>query len=140
MPTTLPPTSATVRAPFRILVADDNEVLRAAIRGLLQGLGHSVEVVANGREAIETAAREDFEFVFLDIHMPEMDGFAAAHVLRYEDSAARPPRIIGFSSERVDRQSFAAAGMDDFLLKPIRVADLVRVLERSFRVLMRPSR
>jgi CheY-like chemotaxis protein len=127
------PRTATAQASLRILVADDNEVLRAAVRGLLQSLGHSVDVVTNGREAIESAAREDFDFVFLDIQMPEMDGFAAAHSLRHQYAGGRPPRIIGLSGESEGRESYSAAGMDDFLLKPVRLADLVHALRYHSR-------
>jgi CheY-like chemotaxis protein len=131
MPATPRLTTARVQAPapLRILVADDNEMIGTAVQGLLQSLGHSVEVVTNGREAVESAAREGFDAVFLDIQMPEMDGFEAAHWLRHGHAGGRPPRIIGFSGESPDPESYAAAGMDDFLLKPIHLADLVRALE-----------
>jgi two-component system sensor histidine kinase/response regulator len=129
MPASLGPTTARVQVPLRILVADDNEMIGAAVGGLLQSLGHSVDVVTNGREAVESAARENFHVVFLDVQMPEMDGFEAARWLRHEHTGVRPLRIIGFSGESPDRESYATAGMDDFLLKPIRLADLVQALK-----------
>ena len=127
----LPLNTARMPVPLRILVADDNEMLRAAVRGLLEGLGHSVDVVANGREAVESAAREDFDLVFLDVQMPEMDGFEAARSLRHRHAGGRRPRIIGLSGESEERESYAAAGMDDFLIKPVRLADLVHVIRRD---------
>jgi CheY-like chemotaxis protein len=114
---------------FRILVADDNEMFRVAVRGLLQSLGHSVDVVSNGREAVESASRENYDFVFLDIQMPVMDGFAAARSLRDAYNGGRSPRIIGFSGESANRESYKTAGMDDFLIKPFRLADLVHALK-----------
>jgi CheY-like chemotaxis protein len=123
-------TTARAEAPaqLRILLADDNEILGATIGGLLQSLGHSVEVVSNGREAVESAAREDFHVVFLDIQMPEMGGFEAARWIRHENAGGQPCWIIGFSGESPDHKLYAASGMDDFLLKPVRLVDLVRAL------------
>jgi CheY-like chemotaxis protein len=121
---TLETTTTTIQPPLRILVADDNEMLGAAVQGLLRSLGHSVDVVTNGREAIESAARGDFDVVFLDVQMPEMDGFAVAHSLRQKHRGGLRPRIIGLSAERPERKSYVAAGMDDFLQKPVRLAEL----------------
>ena len=129
MPATLSSTTIGAHSPLRILVADDNEMLRVAVRGLLQRLGHSVDVVTNGREAVEAASREDFDLLLLDVQMPEMDGFEAARSLRHRLGGGRRPRIIGVSGEGAERESCAAAGMDDFLIKPFRLADLVRVIK-----------
>jgi CheY-like chemotaxis protein len=109
-------------------VADDNEVLLAAVRGLLRLMGHSPDVARNGREALEAAARNRYDVVLLDVQMPEMGGFEAARTLRRDDPSGTPPRIIGLSGECADRESYAAAGMDDFLIKPVRRRDLARVL------------
>lgn len=114
---------------FRVLIADDNEMFAAAIRGMLESLGHSVEVVTNGRDAIEAAARQDFDYVFLDFQMPEVGGFETASSLRQRRLAGSSTQIIGFSAQR-DRSQAQAAGMDGFLLKPVRIADLVGVLDR----------
>ncbi len=113
---------------LRILLADDDEILGAAVGGLLEHLGHSVDVVTSGREAIEFAMRENFQVVFLDIQMPGMGGLEAAHWLRHDRAIERPLRIIGFSCERPDREAYQASGMDAFLLKPVRLADLIQVL------------
>jgi CheY-like chemotaxis protein len=129
MPAIPPPTFTRAQAPLRILVADDDEVLRVAFQGLLRSLGHSVDVVTNGREAVETAAREDFDFVFLDIQMPEMDGLEAARSLRQEFAGGRTPRLIGLSGESEERATYTAAGMDVFLVKPVRLADLIDALK-----------
>jgi CheY-like chemotaxis protein len=129
MPATLEPITVEVQAPLRILVADDNEMIGAAVGGLLQSLGHSVDVVSNGRDAVDSAALIDFDAVFLDIRMPQMDGYEVAHLMRHWHAGGRSPRIIGFSGESPDRELYAAAGMDDFLLKPVRLADLVHALE-----------
>jgi CheY-like chemotaxis protein len=116
------------RVPPPILVADDDEMLAVAVRGLLQSLGHSVDAVTDGREAVAAAAREDFDLVFLDVQMPVMGGFEAARMLRREHSRGREPRIIGVLGEREEREAYAGAGMDDFLVKPVRLADLVPII------------
>jgi CheY-like chemotaxis protein len=118
---------------LRILVVDDNEVLLTAVGGLLRSMGHSPDVARNGREAVEAAARNRYDVVLLDIQMPEMGGFEAARTLRRDDPSGTPPRIIGLSGEWADRESYAAAGMDDFLIKPVRPRDLARVLVPSTR-------
>jgi two-component system sensor histidine kinase/response regulator len=115
---------------YHILVADDNETFRAAIRGLLGCLGHTVEVASNGREAVEAASREKFDFVFLDIQMPEMGGFEAAALLRHGGLGAAPFRIIGLSAWGGYAQASGTAVMDHFLVKPVRLDDLVGVLGR----------
>jgi CheY-like chemotaxis protein len=113
---------------LRILVVDDNEVLLAAVRGLLRVMGHSTDVARNGREALEAAARGRYDVVLLDLQMPEMGGIEAAQTLRRDAPSGTLPRIIGVSGESADRQSYEAAGMDDFLVKPVRPRDLARVL------------
>ncbi len=129
MSVTLPSITAGVHPPLRILVADDNEMLRAAVRGLLERLGHSVDVATDGREAVESAAREHFDIVFLDLQMPRMDGREAAARLREEHGGACP-WIVGLSGDAEDSEYLAALGMDDFVAKPARLRDFRRILER----------
>lgn len=113
---------------LRVLLVDDNEVLLMAIRGLLRIMGHSTDVARNGREAIEATAHHSYDIVLMDIQMPEMGGYEAARTLRRDLAAGPRPRIIGFSGESADRESYAASGMDDFLVKPVRPRDLERAL------------
>ena len=129
MSATLTPSSSRAGSPLRVLVADDHEMLRTAVRGLLQILGCSVAVVANGREAIELASQEDFDLVLLDLQMPEMGGLEAARSLRQRHGHRIRPRIIGLSAEVDERETCEAAGMDDFIAKPVRLVDLILALE-----------
>src|SRR5258707_13257 len=80
--------------PLRILIAEDNEMLRYSVRELLRGFGHLVEAVANGREAVEAAARQAYDLVFLDIHMPELCGLETARTLRRISPGGGQARII----------------------------------------------
>lgn len=113
---------------LKILLVDDNEVLLIAIRGLLRLMGHTTDVARNGREALEATSRHMYDVVLMDIQMPEMGGYEAARTLRRDFPVGTGPRIIGFSGESADRESYTASGMDDFLVKPVRPTDLERVL------------
>jgi CheY-like chemotaxis protein len=119
---------------LRILVADDNENLRGAVQRLFRLLGYSVDAVANGREAVEAAARQEYGLVFLDIQMPEMDGLEAARSIRGDCRGGDRPRIVGLSAEGAEPAAFEAAGMDDYLMKPVLFADLVRILNQLLTV------
>lgn len=123
---------ADVQDPMRILVAEDNEFLREAMRGIFRLLGYTVDVVANGREAVEAASRREYELVFLDIQMPEMNGLDAARSIRSdsEESGRARIRIVGLSAEAGESTCCEAAGMDDYLLKPVVIDDLVGVLNQ----------
>src|SRR5262245_56694152 len=103
MPTLLPPRAAARRTYLRILLADDNVGLRTAIGRLLEGLGHSVEAVPDGREAVAAAARRDYDLAILDVQMPGMGGFEAARALRRGGPGGRAPRIVGLSGDPQDR-------------------------------------
>jgi CheY-like chemotaxis protein len=120
---------------LKILLVDDNEVLLAAIRGLLRLMGHSADVARNGREALEATERQAYDVVLLDIQMPEMGGFEAARRLRRDAPGGARPRIIGLSGESADKRSYADSGMDDFLIKPVRPGDLARVLDARHEIL-----
>ena len=127
MPTTVSVPSAGPSERLRILVTDDHEVLRAAIRGQLLNLGHAVDEATTGLEAVEAAARERYDLVLLDVQMPEMDGITAARLIR-KDSRGHPPWIVGISAETMQPEAFSRAGMDNFLVKPVRLVNMTRVL------------
>jgi CheY-like chemotaxis protein len=140
------PVTADVPAPapvpgvmsLRVLVAEDNTVNQMLARRLLEKMGHEAVVVANGREAVEAVARETFDVVFMDVQMPEMDGFAATAAIRELDAARGTPPlpIVALTARAMkgDLERCLAAGMDDYVPKPIRPLDLVRVLERVFAI------
>ena len=119
------------RHPLRILLAEDNVVNQKLALRLLQQMGYRADVASNGIEAIECVARQPYDVVLMDVQMPEMDGLEASRriVARWPDAAQRP-RIVAMTANAMqgDREACLAAGMDDYVTKPIRVEALVEAL------------
>jgi CheY-like chemotaxis protein/HPt (histidine-containing phosphotransfer) domain-containing protein len=118
--------------PLRILLAEDNAVNQKVALGLLARLGYRADVAANGWEVIEALDRQTYDVVLMDVQMPEMDGFEATReIFARWDKAARP-RIVAMTANAMqgDRENCLAAGMDDYISKPIRSAALVEALEK----------
>jgi PAS domain S-box-containing protein len=128
-----PPVAATVRSAERILVVEDNRVNQILARALLEQAGCTVDLAENGRVALALTAQQRYRLIFMDCHMPEMDGFAATAALREREqhSGARTP-IIALTASALtgERERCLAVGMDDFLPKPITRASLEAILHR----------
>jgi signal transduction histidine kinase/ActR/RegA family two-component response regulator len=120
------------RTPLRILVAEDNGVNRKVVLAMLNRFGYDADVALNGREALDAARRQRYDVVLMDIQMPEMDGLDASRAILALDATAQP-RIIGLSANAMseDVQAAKQAGMIDYLAKPVKPAELRRVLEGS---------
>jgi CheY-like chemotaxis protein len=116
------------RPGLRILLAEDEEMLRIALQGLLRLMGHVTDAVRNGREALDAAMVTPYDVVLLDVQMPEMGGYEAATRIRNDLPQRFMPRIVGLSGEPQERDVYASAGMDAFLAKPVRWSDLAGVL------------
>ncbi|MGZ6256313.1 MAG: GAF domain-containing protein, partial [Candidatus Limnocylindria bacterium] len=121
------------RHPLRILLAEDNAVNQKLALRLLSQLGYEAQVAGDGQQAIDAIAMEDrYDVVLMDVQMPELDGLEATRRIR-----ARWPdrslRIIAMTANAMagDREACLAAGMDDYISKPIRVAELTAALERA---------
>ena len=116
----------------RVLVADDQGVNRKLTMRRLEQLGFEVDVVENGLQVIEAVNRTPYDLVFMDCHMPHMDGFRAAQWIRQREGTQRHTPIVAFtaSAGESDRQRCLSAGMDDFVSKPIEEAELLRVVAR----------
>jgi signal transduction histidine kinase/DNA-binding response OmpR family regulator len=117
-------------APLRILVAEDNPVNQMVALRLLERLGHGADVVGNGREVLERLERAAYDVVLMDVQMPEMNGLEASRSICARWPPERRPRIIAMTAEalRGDRESCLAAGMDDYLAKPVRLEELALAL------------
>jgi CheY-like chemotaxis protein len=115
----------------RILIAEDNVINQKVIERMVQKIGYTVDLVANGREAIDALAGSPYSLVFMDCQMPEMDGFEACREIRKLDGGARIPIIaITANAMKGDRERCLAAGMDDYVSKPFKQEDLRVVIER----------
>ena len=123
---------------FCILMVDDDPTIQKVGKAILAHCGCRVEVSGNGREAIEAFARQKFDMIFMDCHMPGMDGYVATGVIREMENknrgngeASRVPivAVTGYSTEE-DREECLQAGMDDYLSKPFTIAQIQSVLDR----------
>jgi PAS domain S-box-containing protein len=116
----------------RVLLAEDNVINQTLALHLLEKLGCCVDVVANGREAVTAVARGEYALVFMDCQMPEMDGFEATAAIRQAETGSRRVPIIALTASAMqgDREECLAAGMDDYLSKPLGPRDIERMLRR----------
>ena len=124
------PKPAELKFDCNVLVAEDNLINQRAFSVMLKKVGCTVELASTGIEASEAAAAKDYDIIFMDIQMPEMDGFTAAGHIRKNGKKAPP--IIALSGNVIDVQSQneETKSMDDYLLKPIVSNDLVNMLRK----------
>ena len=115
----------------RVLLVEDNDINQMVATGFLSALGFTVQTAADGVEALELAARHSFQVILMDCQMPNMDGYTATRHLRQRPGTARTP-IIAMTANafKEDRDRCIAAGMDDYLAKPIRAHDLEATILR----------
>ncbi len=140
-----PDGSAVVRPPnleglgglaLRILVAEDNEFNRDLLEYMLAGQGLSATMVVDGRETLGRLEREQFDLLLLDIHMPELDGFQVVEAIRKREQTTGhhlPVIALTARSKREDREQCLRAGMDEYLTKPFKAAELWAAIDRVVR-------
>jgi CheY-like chemotaxis protein len=131
-----PPPPLPSPKPSRILLAEDNAVNRQVVIRLLEKRGHVITVATDGAQAVAMTRKSSFDMVLMDIQMPGMDGYEATAVIRKdEESTGKHLPIIAMTAHAMegDRQKCLAAGMDDFVAKPIRVDELVKIIENHDR-------
>ncbi|GAB7046613.1 hypothetical protein JCM9534A_17390 [Catenuloplanes indicus JCM 9534] len=127
--------STNPRSPLRILLAEDNQVNQRVAKLMLAKLGHRVDTVADGAEAVHAVHRAPYDVVLMDMRMPVLDGLAATRIIRAELPADRQPHIIAMTANALaeDRAQCLAAGMDGYLAKPVRAAELSAALAPLLR-------
>jgi len=120
------------RHPLKILLAEDNLVNQKLALRLLQQMGYEADIAKNGLEAIESVESQTYDVVLMDVQMPEMDGLEATRQIRQLKTVAQP-RIIAMTANAMqgDKEMCLAAGMDDYIAKPIRVEELVYALQNA---------
>ena len=120
------------RHPLRILLAEDNVVNQKLALRFLTQMGYRADLASNGVEAVESVVRQTYDVVLMDVQMPEMDGLEASRRINAQWPATKRPRIVAMTANAMqgDRELCFAAGMDDYITKPIRVEQLVEALMR----------
>ncbi|MFG1997478.1 response regulator [Actinoplanes sp. NPDC048988] len=126
---------ATWHEPLRVLLAEDDEVNQQVAQFMLGKLGHHVDTVANGRDAVQAMRAADYDVVLMDVRMPVLDGLEATRLIRSELPPGRQPHIIAMTAGVLaeDRAACRAAGMNDYLAKPVRLAELTSALTPLLR-------
>lgn len=120
------------RIPLRILLADDNPINQKVGLSVLQKLGYRAEVAQNGIEVLQALERKAYDVVFLDVQMPEMDGLEATRRICSRFPPEKRPCIIAMTGNALmgDREKCLEAGMDDYITKPVRIAELQAALQK----------
>jgi len=127
------------RLPLRVLLCDDNTINQKVAVRLLQQMGYRSDLAVNGVEALAALDRQSYDLIFMDVMMPEMDGLEATRIIRERQSQRskfpnyKSPTIIvamTASAMQGDREKCLAAGMDDYLSKPVRPEDIRTIVER----------
>jgi CheY-like chemotaxis protein len=115
-----------------VLIAEDNAVnQRVAVR-MIEKLGLRADVAANGREAVQLFQMLPYNLILMDCQMPEMDGYEASREIRRREPAGHHTLIIAMTAEAMSgaREHCVAAGMDDYVAKPVRLEDLSAILNK----------
>ncbi|WP_240535624.1 ATP-binding protein [Bradyrhizobium sp. STM 3809] len=117
---------------LKILVAEDNDIIRSLVSKLLARNGYQADLVCNGREAVEAVQRKAYDLILMDMQMPEMDGISASRLIRALDGPIRNVPIIALTANALagQREICLAAGMNDFVTKPIRPEALQSAIAR----------
>jgi CheY-like chemotaxis protein len=118
---------------LRVLIADDNALNQNLLKRLVVKLGHSVDVVSNGREAVAAVAQEPYDALLMDVLMPEMDGLAAAEAICRRWPRGSRPRLIALTAMAGpgDEERCLKAGFDDYMSKPVHLEDLVEAFKAA---------
>jgi signal transduction histidine kinase/CheY-like chemotaxis protein len=117
----------------KILLVEDNEVNRIVACSLLEMCGHTVTVACDGVQGVEIWSQGEFDLILMDCQMPRMDGYQAARVIREREGGRRRIPILALTASAManEREECRAAGMDDFLSKPIQPKELQRLVQRA---------
>jgi CheY-like chemotaxis protein len=115
---------------LRILLAEDNPVNQMVMSKMLNKLGYQADVAANGKKVLHSLELQPYDIILMDVQMPEMDGFEAARAIRKLWASADQPKIIAITAYALegDREKCIAAGMDEYISKPVKLEELRSIL------------
>ena len=116
----------------RVLLAEDNEINQRITLRLLQKLGYAADAVVNGKDAVDALEKRNYDLVLMDGQMPSMDGFEATAIVRSREGKSRHTPICALTANAMegDRERCLAAGMDDYISKPVALDKLQRAVNR----------
>jgi CheY-like chemotaxis protein len=127
------PEAPVVEGALHVLIADDNALNQNLLKRLVTKLGHSVDVVSNGREAVAAVAQQPYDALLMDVLMPEMDGLAAAEAICRRWPRGTRPRLIALTAMAGpgDQERCLKAGFDDYMSKPVHLDELVEAFKAA---------
>ncbi|MCP5094626.1 MAG: response regulator [Chloroflexi bacterium] len=122
--------------PLRILLAEDNIINQKVTQRILARMGYRADIAANGLEVIDAVQHQPYDVILMDIQMPEMDGLTATKQIRRMLASAQQPHIIALTANALkgDREAYLAAGMNDYISKPLRLEDLIIGLQKCWKM------
>ncbi|WP_181586497.1 PAS domain S-box protein [Paenibacillus taichungensis] len=126
---------------LRILIAEDNEVNQLVLRRMIEKKGHLVDYVVNGIEAVEAVKRSAYDIVFMDVHMPRLNGFEATKAIKELMRPEACPYIVAVTANAVrgDMDKCLKAGMDAYVSKPIKSESIMQVMEEFYKIKKYPT-
>ncbi|GGF92469.1 response regulator [Paenibacillus abyssi] len=141
-PTVLLDANMGAKLPLRILVAEDNAINQKLFLRILEKMGYTADVAANGLEALQSVTRLHYDLVFMDVQMPVMDGLDAARNITNSLGDTKRPVIIAVTANarQEDREQCLAAGMHDYISKPLRIEEVQRLLEHWAKEIRLPKK
>jgi PAS domain S-box-containing protein len=130
------------QCPLRILLAEDNKINQKVALKILEKIGYRADVASNGLEVLDAVERQTYDVILMDIQMPEMDGARAATEIRNKKNEIQQPQIIAMTANalKTDHDRYLSIGMNDCIIKPFKVEDLVSILMKCYLASKKPIR